>query len=204
MSTIIVTTQAELDRALKAGTGIIEIRSPREVWIGVSSTDSATVTAHDSATVTAYDSATVRVTPRVAVHLHDDRAVISGGVLIDHTREPSDPFAWCEYHGVTVIDEIATLYKAVDDRYTTGRGTDYTPGSLPVADDWVDDHECGGGLHFSPSPGEARVYHPEATRYVAVGVAVDTLRPIVGSTPKAKAPRVVRACVEVDIDGAPL
>ena len=164
---------------------------------------SATVTAYGSATVRAYGSATVRATSRVAVHLHTGRATIAGGVLIDHTGEPSAPAAWCAWHDVTVTDGIATLYKAVDDAWTTCRGTDYTPGTLPVCGDWRDDSECGGGLHFSPTPAEALAYHPEATRFVAVGVAVDTLRPILDSTPKAKAPAVVAACRAVTIDMRP-
>ena len=100
-----------------------------------------------------------------------------------------------------MADGIATVYKAVDDRWTTDRGTDYSPGTAPEAPDWRDDRECGQGLHFSPTPWEARAYHPEATRYVAVGIAVADLRPILGGTPKCKAPRVVVACREVTIDG---
>ena len=183
------------------------------VWASDSSTvrasDSSTVRAYGSSTVRAYGSSTVRAygsstvtaRARVAVHLHSGRAKVVGGVLIDHTREPGDAAAWCEYHGVTTADGIATLFKAVDDKWTTPRGTSYAPGSMPTADDWRDDAECGWGLHFSPSPIEALAYHPEATRFLAVGVAIETLRPIPGDTPKAKAPRVVVACREVDIDG---
>ncbi len=175
------------------------------VWASDSATvrasDSATVRASGSATVWASGSATVTARARVAVHLHSGRAKVVGGVLIDHTREPGDAAAWCEYHGVTTADGIATLFKAVDDKWTTPRGTSYAPGSMPTADDWRDDAECGWGLHFSPSPIEALAYHPEATRFLAVGVAIETLRPIPGDTPKAKAPRVVVACREVDIDG---
>jgi hypothetical protein len=141
---------------------------------------------------------------RVAVHLHSERVAIAGGVIIDHTAEPYDPSAWCAWHDVTVTDGIATLYKAVDDQWTTKRGTDYTPGTLPTCDDWRDDHDCGGGLHFSPTPIEALSYHPDATRFVAVGVRVDELRPILGGTAKAKTPRVVVACREVDIDMQPV
>ncbi len=135
------------------------------------------------------------------MHLHSGRARVAGGVLVDHAQEPRSAAAWCEYHGVATADGIATLYKAVDDAWTTALGTSYAPGTMPAADDWRDDAECGGVLHFSPSPIEALSYHPEATRFLAVGVAIETLRPIPGDTPKAKAPRVVVACREVDIDG---
>lgn len=99
---------------------------------------------------------------------------------------------------------IATVYKAVDDGWSTGRGVDYSPGSKPAAPDWRDDNNCGGGLHFSPSPHQALTYHPDATRYVAVGVKVADLRPIPSGTAKCKAPRVVSACCEVDLDGNPI
>jgi hypothetical protein len=230
MSTRTVTTQAELDAALAdSKVDWIEIRSPRGVWLEVGNSGSATVTASDSATVTAYDSATVtaygsatvtasgsatvtaydsatvRATPKCAVHLHSGYAKAKGGVLIDHTTDLSDPADWCEYHGVTVTRAgIATLYKAVDDAWTTPRGFDYSPGAKPKAPDWTDDNGCGGGLHFSPSPTQALAYHEEATRFVAVGVKVADLRPIPGGTAKAKAPAVVRACREVDLDGKPV
>jgi len=61
--------------------------------------------------------------------------------------------------------------------------------------------ECGQGLHFGPTPAHALAYLPDATRFVAVGVELATLRPIPGGTAKCKAPKVVRACVEVDLDG---
>ena len=164
--------------------------------------DSATVEAWGSATVRAWDSATVRATPWVAVHLHGARATVTGGHIIDVSAlDLTDAPTWCAYHGVPVVDGVATLYKAIGDTWTTDRGTDYSPGSAPEAADWRDDHQCGGGLHFSPTPTQARDYHPSATRYVAVGVRLDELSPILGGTPKAKARRVVVACREVTIDG---
>jgi hypothetical protein len=206
MSERIVTTQAELDAALAdRAVDWVEIRSPYGVWLEVTASGSATVTAYGSATVTAYDSATVRASPKTAVHLHSGYAKVKGGVLIDHTADLSDPIDWCEYHGVKVTKAgIATLFKAVTDAWTTPRGFDYSPGAKPKAPDWTTDNNCGGGLHFSPSPTQALAYHEEATRFVAVGVKVADLRPIPGGTAKAKAPSVVRACIEVDIDGKPV
>jgi hypothetical protein len=129
---------------------------------------------------------------------------LTGGVVLDHTKVIDHTAKeWCEYHGVKVERGIATLYKAVNEKWTTSRRVDYSPGSLPTCDDWSDTNECGGGLHFGPTPFHALAYHPEATKFVAVGVRVSELRPITkeGGTAKAKAKRVVRACVEVDIDG---
>ena len=167
---------------------------------------SATVTAYDSATVRAYDSATVTASKCVAVHLHSADVTVQGGVVIDVSKPLTDPADWCEYHGIKVSEAgVATVFKAVDDNYLSGYGMSYKPGSKPVAPDWRDNTECGGGLHFSPSPTQALAYHNAVTeRFLAVGVKVADLRPIPGGTAKCKAPRVVRACVEVDIDGRPV
>ena len=171
----------------------------------VRASGSATVTAYNSATVTASGSATVRASSHVAVHVHSGYATISGGVLIDHPiANLTDPAMWCAYHGVTVTDGIATLHKAVNDNWTTDRGTDYSPGATPEAPDWRDNHDCGNGLHFSPWPWQAQQYHSGATKFVAVGVALADLRPILGGTPKCKAPAVIVACREVTIDGEPI
>ena len=160
---------------------------------------SSTVRAYGSSTVRAYGSSTVTAGSGVAVHLHNARAKITGGFTIDHTHE-SDMTTeqWCDHHGVTITDGIAYLYKAVDGQWTTARGFDYSPGSTPSAPDWRDDQERGGGLHFSPTPSQALAYNLSATRFVRVGVAVETLRPIFGGAAKAKAPAVVVACVAVD------
>ena len=217
---MIVKSQQELDAAVAAGEGWIEIRSALGVWIEVTASDSATVraydsatvTASDSATVTAYgsatvrasDSATVTASKRVAVHLHSGTVQATGGVLINHYDEPIDAAAWCDWHDVQVADGIATLYKAVNDKWSTSYGFDYSPEATPEAPDWRANNMCGNGLHFSPLPMDALRYHSEATRFVAVGAAVADLRPILGGPPKAKAPRVVVACREVTIDGVPV
>jgi hypothetical protein len=213
MSQCIVTTQAELDKALTEKADWIDIRSPSGVWLEISASGSATVRASgsatvrafDSATVSAYGSATVSASSLVAVHLHSASVHVSGGVVLDHTKVANfTALEWCEYNGVIVENGVATLYKAVNNEFTTDRGTDYSPGSLPSCDDFTDTDECGGGLHFGPTPHHALAYFQEATKFLAVGVEIATLRPITGSTAKAKAPRVVRACVEVDINGKPI
>ena len=136
------------------------------------------------------------------MRLQSPHAIASGGVIIDmSTINLTDAASWCEHHGVKVVDGVATVFKAVDDSWTTDRGTDYSPGSLPDALDWRDDHERGGGLHFSPWPWQALEYHPEATRFIAAGVSIETLRPLRGGIPQCKAPRVVVACREVTING---
>ena len=143
---IIVKNQSEFDAAVEAGHRVItissepgvrvEVATPSNITVRASESatvwafDSSTVTAYESSTVTAYGSATVQahgsatVTAkrRVAIHLHSTYATIDGGVLIDHTNEPQDGPGWCEWHDVEVTDGIATLYKAVNDEWTTDRG----------------------------------------------------------------------------------
>ena len=172
----------------------------------VRASGSATVEAYDSATVRAWGSATVQATPYVAVHLLSADATVSGGVVIDIAAvDLDDPEIWCAYHGIEVTDGLATVYKAVDDRYFSEHGTRYAPGSTPTAPDWQPTKLCGQGLHFSPTPRQAQAYnHATATvaKYVACGIAVADLIPL--GSDKCKAPRVIRACVEVDLDMRPI
>ncbi len=131
------------------------------------------------------------------------------GHVIDMTAvDLGDPALWADFHGVKVVDGIATVYKALKDHYGTDRlGWEgkYAPGETPEAPDWRDDASCGGGLHFSPTPRQASEYLEDATRWVKVGVELATLRPILdGGTPKCEAPKVVVPCVEVDINGEPV
>lgn len=95
-----------------------------------------------------------------------------------------------------------TLYKGVDDNYTTPRGADYSPGATPEAADWRPTQQCGAGLHFSPSPGHTFDYHADATRFMACPVRLEGLV-VLGD--KVKAQRVeAPGCVEVDLVGRPL
>ena len=135
---------------------------------------------------------------------------ISGGVLIEVPAITSIE-AWGDLHGLVVVDGAVTLYKAVDDDYATERsraaGIFYRPGSAEiVAPDWDPRPECGGGLHVSPSPGQALDFHREATRFVAVRVMLADLRvPEAGDAHgKGKARRVLGPIVEVDAHGRPV
>ena len=176
-------------RAYESAT--VEAYGSATVW----AYESATVWASGSATVRAYDSATVQASKYVAVRLHSARVTLDGGVLIDLTQlDLTDPATWCDYHGVTVTDGIAEVFKAVNDQWTN-----YQPGSLPTAPDWKPTRECGHGLHFCARPAVSKdQYFPAATRFVRVGVRLDEM---VCLGDKIKAPRVVSPCTEVDIHG---
>jgi hypothetical protein len=234
--TATVTTQEELDAALAADEDTIYIQSSDGVWLTLTDTrsshveawgsshveargsshvvarGSSHVVAWGSSHVVAWESSHVEASRHVAVHLHSQRVTLSGGVVIDLTAlDLSDPQQWCDYHGVTVADGVATVYKATDDNYQTGhqfhdQPTSYAPGSTPAAADWQATPYCGNGLHFGPTPGHAQAYRRDATRYLQVGVRLEEMVPIVdsGSVAKCKAPRVVTPCVEVDRYGKPL
>ena len=226
----IVRSQTELDAALDANDPNIIIDSPAGVWLtldhghvaGVRGESqigpvkgSATVsgvegsaTVRDvggSATIHLHDQSTAsNIGKYVAVHLHSAQSTTDGGVIIDTSRlDLTDPHTWCEYHGVTVTDGHATVYKAVDSDWHPQSGTQWTyqPGTAVTCDDWSPVAECGNGLHMSPRPVQARGYFPDATRFVECTVTLTDLVPLGGD--KCKAPAVV--CVrEVDEDGQPV
>ena len=214
-----VTTQEELDAAIQAGMSRIVTRSPRGVWLTVRASESSTVEAHGSSTVKAYGSSTVEAygssTVRaygsstveasryVAVHLFEGTAHVEGGVVIDVRGRNDSGAAWCDYHGAEVSDAgSAVLCKAVRDDWCTGRGPQWTyqPGSTVVAEDFAPTRACGNGLHLCPTPRGSRRYLTDATRFVAVEVAVDDIVPL---DDKCKVPSC-RVLYEVDVDGQPV
>jgi len=175
----------------------------------VRASGSAQVRASGSAQVRASGSAQVHASKYVAVTDYGPQTRINGGVHIV-IRKPTTPAEWCELHGATVDEGIVTLYKAVDDDYATGqsrgRGIYYTPGATPEAPDWDGGKaECGGGLHFTARPWEARAFNRAATRYIACPVALEDLAaPHLNAMypAKIKARRIsTPGCVEVDVDG---
>ena len=114
---------------------------------------------------------------------------------------------WLDYHGATVTSGVATLYKCVDDKFTTDKGTDYTPGQTPVAPDWDGGkNECGGGLHFCAQPGAARGFY-DGKKFVAVPVRVKDMRKPRMSDEyptKIKARGACGPTIEVDVYGKPV
>ena len=166
---------------------------------------SATVRAWGSATVQASGSATVEAAPYVAVHLLSARATVTGGVVIDiASLDQNDPRTWCEIHGVTIDDDgNAHLYKAVDDSLTAGHSwtpTTYAIGSDPRCDEWLDNNNCGGGLHVCPTAWQALDHYAEATRYLETAAPLDSIRPIDATKCKAPTVHVLR---EVDLNMRP-
>lgn len=203
---MIVATQQELDQALIDGEKEVIIDSPRDAWVRVADTDSShvvavgssRVVAGDSSHVEARDSSHVEASKYVAIHLHSKRATTSGGVVIDvadiDTNKVSD---FIDYHGVTVKDGVATVYKAVDDDLKSGYGFAYPVGETVEAHDWDAAQSFGGGLHFGNRPTVARAYFEDATRFLECEVPIEGLIAL-GDKVKSRTAHVVR---EVDIYG---
>jgi hypothetical protein len=134
--------------------------------------------------------------------------VVRGGQVIE--MEPPDistPAKWCDYYGASVEDGVATLYKALEEDFTASHGMSYAPGSQPTAPDWDGgERECGGGLHFSPTPMHALEFNQDAKRFVGcpVNLADIVVHPDGAYPQKVKAPGCCGPCFEVDRDGKPV
>jgi hypothetical protein len=113
------------------------------------------------------------------------------------------PNKWCHYYGSEICGDSAILFKALDNDYKSSRGFAYIPGTVVEAPDWDEGKaECGGGLHFSPSPKHALEFFPNAIRFVACKVPLSEIVTCPeGQYPqKCKAPRAIKIW-EVDRDG---
>jgi hypothetical protein len=166
---------------------------------------SSTVYADGSSTVYAYGSSTVHAGKFASVHLTSKKATVTGtGHVIDMTAIDLNVFAdWAEFHGVEVVRGRAIVFKAVNDDLRSPRGFEYPLGKTVTAPDWEPGDFCGSGLHFSPSPIQARYYYDGATRFLKVSVPVKDLSVIDGngvSTPKLKA-KSAKVLTEVTLMG---
>ena len=143
-----------------------------------------------------------RATANVAVLIRGNDPQVEGGI---QTRFHIDtPQAWCDYYGVAVEDGVATLYKALDENFKSLHGMNYAPGTIPVAPDWDDGkRECGGGLHFSPTPAMALEFNEGAGKFVGCPVALSeiAIHPDGEMPQKVKARGCCKPCFEVDLKG---
>ena len=201
-------TQAELDALTgTADTPIHLVGGGRFVARGsshVEARDSSHVEAWDSSHVVAGGSSHVVARALVAIHQHSETATVRGGVIIK-VSIPVTCEAWCAFYGVSIADGRAILYKAVREDYRSGHGLLYAPESQPEAPDWDDGQiECGGGLHFVPSPTLGLEFDNAATRFMACPVALADMRPPTRADRyphKIKARRVCAPIWEVDRHG---
>ncbi len=111
---------------------------------------------------------------------------------------------WCDFYGVETADGVAVVYKGVNEDYSSPRGTSYAPGTRPVASDWDGGKaECGGGLHFSPSPGHTLSFHANAKRFLACPILLSevVIHKNAASPEKIKVSGCCAPVYEVDISG---
>jgi hypothetical protein len=143
-----------------------------------------------------------KLTANCSALIQGKGAKVTGG---HKTRVKIDsPKDWCEYYGVAVKRGIAVLYKALNADFTSPHQFSYSPGTTPEAPDWDGGkQECGGGLHFSPSPAMAREFHREAVKYVACPVALKdiAIHPNGDYPQKCKARAACQPIYEVNEDG---
>jgi hypothetical protein len=175
----------------------------------VEASGNATVEAYENATVRAYENATVRAYRNtsvtagkyVAVHkMPDHTQTINGGVVIE-VPEIDTAEAWLDYYGVEPdSDGCIMVYKGVNDEHRSDNGATYTVGDYTKCDDWRDDDQCGGGLHFCATPFQTHRY-TSGRKYLACKVEVSKLKVI--SPDKLKAP-ICFVEREVNIDGDPV
>jgi hypothetical protein len=114
----------------------------------------------------------IAATAAASVAILLDRGASATGGMQTTVRRHT-PAEWCDYYDLPVSDGVVVLFKAVGDNFRSLREGNYTPGTVPVADDWDGgERECGGGLHFSPTPRHAKSFNPGAKRFVACPVAL--------------------------------
>ena len=162
--------------------------------------ESSHVEARGSSHVVAWGSSHVEASSLVAVHQHSTDSKVSGGVVIV-VKAPKTPAEWCEYYGARIEDGHAILFKGVDENFKSPHGICYAPGTMPTAPDWDGGkHECGGGLHFSPSPLATLEFNASAKRFIACPIKLEEIavHPKPSYPNKVKAPRVAKPCYEVD------
>lgn len=184
------------------GWSVVDAYDFASVW----AFDWSKVTARMSAHVVAYDQARVKAGTFVSVYIGSEDTEVDGGLRI--LCEPArmmDPDKWCAFNLVEVDSNgMAHLYKVTDDNGVSEHGAGYAVGqTVDDTDNWVDDRECGHGLHASPTPEMARTYCKRLTgvRFFEVTCPVSELRPL--DTDKCKAPRL-HVLREVNEYGEPL
>ena len=196
-----VRSQAEFNACVEAGNIAIVI------GCSVEARGNSSVEAWGNVFVRLFAALKVKVSASCVVMIHGQAKSLIGGKRVKATK-PATAKAWCDQYGVAHKGGVATLYKAVDDDYSTDRarskGIFYRPGEAPVAPDWDDGkEECGGGLHFSPHPEMALEFNTGAKRFVACSVKLKDIavHPYGRYPQKVKAKGLCAPVYEVDRKG---
>ena len=194
-----VSTQKEFDLAIQAG-NIAVCLSGRFIAAGtayvvargsshVVAWGSSHVVARGNVFIRLFSALKIQASASVVILMHGQAGTISGGQHIQ-AKAINTVEDWCDFYGVPIVNGVVILYKGVNDQYTTDKGCDYTPGTIPTATDWDDGKaECVGGLHFSPHAQMSLEFYIQATKFVGCPVAVKDI--VVH--PNGKYPQKVKA-----------
>ena len=201
-------TIAEYEAAIKAGNIaiIFNLHVEARESSHVVARGSSHVEARGNVFIRLFSALKIEAAASVVVMAHGKAEKMTGGKRVKAIK-PKTAKAWCVFYGVQVKAGIALLFKAVQDNFHSPHGANYAPGETPKASDWdKGEKECGGGLHFSPTPRHALSFFSDAKKFVACGVKLSkiVIHPDGSYPDKCKAPRVVTPCYEVDRDGNPV
>ena len=202
-------TQTELDTAIKkgvaeiwlVGNGVFELTAYGSSQ--VRAYGSSQVRAYGSSQVRAYDSSQVRAYGNNSVVTVHGKYVKASGKYIIKVKPVASLQAWFESYGLKITRGAVVLFKAVDADYRSSHNFVYTPGSIPTAPDWDGGKaECGGGLHFCPTPGHALEFQ-NGVKFVACPVRVKDIafHRNADYPTKVKAKRCCAPVWECDING---
>lgn len=192
-----VRTQAEFDACVQVGNVAICVSGRFVAW------GNSSVVARENVFIRLFSALKITASLHVTILLHGTAKRITGGRKLK-AHKPVTAKQWCAHYGVSVIKNIAILFKAVNDDFTSPHKFSYAPGAIPVAPDWDGGTlECGGGLHFSPSPAMALEFHADAKRFVAcpVKLADIAVHPDGNYPQKVKAKGCCGPVYEVDRKG---
>jgi hypothetical protein len=170
--------------------------------------ENSSVEAWGNSFIRLFSASKVKASAFVAIYMHGKAQELEGGRQLEVAPPPKTPEEWAESQGVEVKNGHVTLYKGVDDEYSTDNarrvGLYYKVGQEVAAPDWdAGKKECGGGLHFSPRASMTLEFKGDAKHFLAVRVALADMRsPADGDEyPQKCKARACKVLAEVDRRG---
>jgi hypothetical protein len=220
-----ISTQAELDAAIAKDGGWLDcqasfrfsltkgswrVRAAFGFKASVVAWENSSVEAWGNVFVRLFSALKIKASAHVAIMRHGPAKSLDGGRVLE-ANKPSTPADWCDHYGVAVENGVATLYKALDEDFSTDRARakniSYAPGQTPAAPDWDGGvEECGGGLHASPHPKMALEFNSTAKRFAACPVKLEgiSVHPDGYYPHKVKFSGCCAPCYEVDRNANPV
>jgi len=123
--------------------------------------------------------------------LRSPSAKASGGIIVKAYEQPTNPWEWCKATNVIIRAGYAYLYKRVSGDLTTRNGFKYTLRTKVIAPDFNKENECGGGLHFCPTPPQCDQFRDDGP-YIKCRVPLDEM--VIHSRPEYPDKIKARSC----------